>query len=352
MAPRSPQELRDLIVLIRRGIDAVDGVITRFWTRIERILTAYGERRLTILDRMNIMRQIDALIGRVYGATRQAALMGELFATLVQVIDGASEGPFVRIIDRTRSLVERRQPGFWQRIRGKALIEPNDPFLRAVAAFDGPLVDRQRFLRSRKLDPNRQWITGDRYRLSDRVWRQGNSVRRAIDDRIVLGIQRGEDALTIARDLERYLNPSQQPMVVRADGQVVRREAGKRLVVGRGSTPVNMTRAPGRGGWGSYPARRLVQTEISHAFNAATHEAGKITPGAIGGKWNISAAHVKQDNCDNHARNHSPGMGPGEYAFDAFPRIPDHPFCRCYETIVTVSRDQMIADLIAKYGDA
>lgn len=352
MAPRLPQEVRGLIALTRQGIGAVDAVLARFWADVERILTAFSGRKLLMRDRLTILRQLDTLIARVYGVTQQAALVAELFTTIVRIADVASEGPFVRLIDRTRSLVERRQPGFWQRIRGKALFDPNDPFLKTVAAFDGPVVDRQRFLRSRKLDPNRRWVNGNNHRLSDRVWKQGRDVRRAVDQRIVQGIRSGEDALSIAKDVERYLNPSMQPMVIRPDGKVIRREVGKRLVVGSKSSPVNLTRYPGRGGYGSYPARRLVQTEVNRALNQATIDAGKVTPGATGSKWNLSAAHAKQDNCDNNARGHSQGMESGEYTFDAFPSMPDHPMCRCFATIVTVSRDQMVADLVAKYGDA
>lgn len=336
MAPRLPQEVRDLIDLTRQGIGTVDDVLRRFWGNVVQILQPYEGRKLTILNRLTIMRQIDTLINRVYGLTQQAALISELFTTIARVTDAASEGPFVRLIDRTRSLVERRQPGFWQRIRTRAVIAPNDPFLKTVAVFDGPLVDRQRFLRSRRLDPQRRWVDGSTRRLSDRVWKQGRDVRRAIDQRIIEGIQRGEDALTIARDLKIHLDPDMQPDTIRKDGKVVRR---------------NQTRYPGRGGYGSYPARRLVQTEINRIYNQATIEAGKVTPGATGVRWVLSANHPKQDNCDNHASNHSQNMGPGEYTFDAFPRMPDHPLCRCHSQTVTVSRDQMVDDLIAKYGD-
>jgi hypothetical protein len=347
MAPRLPQEVRDLIALTRQGIGAVDAVLRRFWGNVVRILQPFEGRMLTRPDRMAIMRQVDRVIDRVYGATKQAALVAELFTTIAGIADVAIDGPFVRMIERTRTLVERRQPGFWQRIRARAAIEPSDPFLRVVAAFEyrdafgnriiPESVREGRRVRSRLVDSNRRWVDGDNYRLSDRVWRQGRDVRRAIDARIVQGIRNGEDALSIARDLERYLNPSMQPDTIRANGKVVRR---------------NQTRYPGRGGWGSYAARRLVQTELNHAFNQATIEAGKVTPGATGARWVLSTAHVKQDNCDNHARGNSPGMGRGEYTFRDFPRMPDHPLCRCHSQIVTVSRDEMVDMLISKYGDA
>lgn len=347
MAPRLPQEARDLIDLTRRGIGAVDAVLARFWADVQRILARFAGRPLVRADRLAIMRQLDTLISRVYGLTRQAALISSLFSTIVRVADVASDTPFARMIERTRSLVERRQPGFWQIIRKRAVMDPRDPFLKVVAEweyvdeFGNRIIPRSvregRTTRAKLLDPNRRWVDGDTRRLSDRVWRQGAGTRRAIDARIVEGIRRGEDALSVAKDLERYLNPSLQPTTIRADGKVVRR---------------NQTRYPGRGGYGSYPSRRLAQTEINRAYNQATIESGKVTPGATGSKWNLSANHPKQDNCDNHASNSSPGMGRGEYMFDEFPVMPDHPMCRCFATTVLVSRDQMVDMLIAQYGDA
>lgn len=345
MAPRMPQEARDLIDLTRRGIGAVDAVLGRFWADVQRVLSRYANRPLVKADRLAIMRQLDTIINRVYGLTRQAALISSLFATIVRVADVASDTPFARMIERTRNLVERRQPGFWQRIRGRAAVDPYDPFLKVVAEWEyvdefgnriiPQSVREGRLVRSRNLDPNRRWVDGDSRRLSDRVWRQGAGTRRAIDARIVEGIRRGEDALSVSKDLEQYLNPELQPTTIRADGKVVRR---------------NQTRYPGRGGYGSFPARRLAQTEISHAYNAATHAAGKVTPGALGGKWNTSSAHDHPDECTAKASNSSPGMNSGEYTFDEFPVMPSHPMCRCFETIVLMSREQMVDMLIRRYA--
>lgn len=341
MAPRLPQELRDLIDLTRKAIEATDGVLRRFWADVERILGLFAGRKLLNTDRLVIMRQVDRVIGRVYGATQQAAMVSELFTTIVRVTDVASETGFVRAIDRVRKVVDRRDPSWWQRIRRQAPGKSNDPFLKMVSQFEGPIVDRQRLLRAGKLDSQRRWVPKERwntktgYRLSDRVWKQGQDARRAIDARIIEGISRGEDALSIAADLEKWLNPEKQAVTIRADGKVIRR---------------NQTRYPGRGGFGSYPARRLAITEVHRVLNQATIEAGKVTPGATGIRWALANTHARQDNCDNHATNHSTGMGPGEYTFDEFPPMPDHPLCRCHSQILTVSRDEMIDMLIAKYG--
>lgn len=336
MAPRLPQDVRDLIDLTRRGIAAVDGVLGRFWRDVERVFLPFASRALTREDRRGIMAAIDRIIGRVYGATQKAALVSELFVTMLRVTDAASDLPFRRAVERVRGLVERRDVTWWQRIRGQAPQRPNDPFLRVVTALDGPVVQQGRLVRSRLLDPQRRWVDPKGYRLSDRVWKQGRDARRAIDARLVEGIRNGEDAVSIARDLEKYLNPSQQPTTILRNGKVVRR---------------NQTRYPGRGGWGSSRARALARTEISRVYNAAVHEAGKVTPGATGAKWNLSAAHPLTDRCDDHASNHSPGMGKGEYTFDAFPTMPDHSNCLCFETIVTVSREDMLDLLVNRYGD-
>lgn len=147
MAPRLPQEVRDLIDLTRRGWQAVDGVLGRFWRDIERVFAPFASRKLTDPDRRVIMREIDRIIARVYGATQRAALVSDLFTTLVRATDAASDLPFRRAVERVKSLVERRDPGWWQRIRGQAPLKPNDPFLRVVSALDGPVVQQGRLVR-------------------------------------------------------------------------------------------------------------------------------------------------------------------------------------------------------------
>lgn len=314
----------------------MDAVGERFWAELDRIFRAHGIAPLRREDRRVLMRQVDRVIDRFYGLTQQTALTAELFATIVRATDIAAETPFRRAVERVRSLVERRDPDWWNRIRGKATPESRDPFLRVVSVLDGPAVDRQRLLRSRLMDPQRRWVDGSPRRLSDRVWSHGKSVRSAIDQRLIEGISRGEDALSIARDLEQYLRPSKAPIRYLADGRIVRQ---------------NMTATPGRGGYGGTFSRTLARTEVSRVHAAATLEAARITPGNIGMRYRLSGSHPRQDVCSALASADPDDLGPGVYKLQNFPLLPQHPNCLCAAVPVQMSRDDMIADLVARYGD-
>jgi hypothetical protein len=190
-------------------------------------------------------------------------------------------------------------------------------------------------------DPDRPWATKDGrpYRLSDRVWDAGQETRGQIDRVLKEALATGEDALVTADKLERYLNPSLRPRRDPATGRLVPHQP-RRVV----------TAAPGRGGLGSYPARRLARTEISRAHAEAHRQASEMNPWSIGDRWNLSGNHPKADACDRHASGDE-GLGKGVYAHRQGPSIPAHPQCRCFWTAVTTDdADAVVAALRHRYG--
>ena len=289
------------------------------------------------------MAAVDREVAIVFGATQAAAITAQLFRVLGSELTAAANVPPRRAVAQVKAIVERRDPVLWQTIRRKASRDSADPFLRVVAAVDGPAVDAERMLRSRSLDPQRRWVraqtadgAGDLYRLSDRVWRLGKETRSAIDDRLRLGIARGEDALSIAHDLVSYLKLDQQPEIITSNGKVIRRR--------------NMTARPGRGGYGSHQARRLARTEVTRVHGAATIETMRITPGGKGIQWRLSGSHPEQDECNDHASADRYGLGEGVYPVDRVPPYPSHPHELCSLVPVLKSRDEVIADLVRRYG--
>ena len=173
--------------------------------------------------------------------------------------------------------------------------------------------------RAAAFDPTRSWVRPGGATLSDRVWQGGQGVRRQIDDLLREAIRTGEDALVTADKLEQFLDPS---LARRRDGNGrLRRGQARRIV----------TRSPGRGGMGSFPARRLARTEVSRAHAEATEAAGALNPFARGLRWNLSGRHVKGDECDGFATR-DVGLGSGVYPFDRLPRLPAHSACLCYWT--------------------
>ena len=319
---------RDLGRLVYRAVMAVDGVFRSLAADVVRLVTN------TPPDRRLWLRAIDRLLDRAFGLTQRAALVSDLFGVIMAHTTNAADRPFLRAVERVRGIVNRRDPALWRRVVQKAPLVPNDPFLRTVAALDGPAVDARRLARANALDPQRRWVNGSRYRLSDRVWKQGRWVRRKIDDTLRDGIRNGDSAVTIARRLEQFLDPSAAPTRYTARGRIVRR---------------NMTRRP-NGAYGSSYARTLARTEITRVYGQAVIEAAKITPGQTGVQWRLSAGHSHQDACDDNAHNHSTGMGPGEYRPDEVPRYPNHPNDICTLVPVMAPRDDVVDEILRKYG--
>lgn len=330
----------DLLAATRRTLAAVDRVLTGFWDRVVAALRALAGL-MSQERRRAAMAAVDREVAIVFGATQAAAITAQLFRVLGGELTTTANVPPRRAVQQVKAIVERRDPALWQTIRRKASRASADPFLRVVAAVDGPAVDAERMLRARSLDSQRRWVKGKDgkpapYRLSDRVWRLGRETRTAIDDRLRLGIAKGEDALAIADDLVQYLKLDQQPEIITANGKVIRRR--------------NMTARPGRGGYGSYQARRLARTEVTRVHGAATIETMRITPGGKGIQWRLSGSHPEQDECNDHASADRYGLGAGVYPVDRVPPYPSHPHEMCALVPVMKSRDEVIADLVRRYG--
>jgi len=187
---------------------------------------------------------------------------------------------------------------------------------RLFALFGDPAFAAERQARAAGFDPARQWTRAGGYRLSDALWQQKRWVRDQIDQVLRQAIATGEDALVTARKLEQFLDPAYAPIRT-TKGRLVRNQ--RRAIV---------KEAPGRGGSGSYPARRLARTEITRAHGMGTIAAATRTPFATGVRWSLSGRHPKADPCDRNA-SHDEGLGRGVYPTGEVPRYPQHPMCLC-----------------------
>lgn len=325
LTPEGRELARHTVAVLR----SVDDLFRRLATEITSLVRGYRSGMLTWTDRMPLLRVIDRALDRAFGLVQRAALTSELFGLIVRSTDAVAESVFLRAIRRVETIVQHADPSLWQRVRLRLLrggTGPDDRFARVYAALYGPPVERQRLVRSRLLDPNRMWVTGDGtpYRLSGRVWRQGRLVRRKIDDRIRQAIRTGEDAIALGRDLERFLLPE-----------------------ARGRTTITP-----RGGRGNSYARTLARTEIARVHGQATIEMAKVTPGVLGIKWNLSASHAGIiDECDDNASRSSAGLPRGVYLPTDVPRYPNHPNERCHLSHVLKSRSEVLDDIEATYGN-
>jgi hypothetical protein len=193
------------------------------------------------------------------------------------------------------------------------------------AIHNSPERRRELLLRSYGFEDTRQWVDENGYRLSDRLWRARRGVRDQVDQVLRRAIASGQDALEVADILEQFLDPSYSPV----------RNALGRLI--RGQRRAIVTSSPGRGGMGSFSARRLARTEITRAHGQATLMVADRTPFATGVRWNTSGAHPRPDECDRKAAG-SP------YPTDRVPQYPSHPACLCVLTIETVSDVDAVVD--------
>ena len=202
-------------------------------------------------------------------------------------------------------------------------------------AKHGSAIAKQK---AKAFDDTRTWVDPKGHRLSDRVWQSGQSTRTQIDDVLRNAVKTREDALVTAKKLEQFLSP---------EYSLTRGPSGKIL---KGQSGMLVTRTPGRGGQGSYAARRLARSEVSRAHAQETSRIAKQTPFAVGESWNLSAAHPKPDECNDFSEADN-GLGPGVYRVGFMPRMPAHPHCLCFTAIVTVKDDKEIVQALRnQYG--
>ena len=206
------------------------------------------------------------------------------------------------------------------------------------AMHTSPEIQAERLARSAGLDDTRSWVDPAGRRLSDRVWRQRRDLRRRIDETLRLAIAQGTDALVVAKDLEGLLLPALRPLRA-GDGRIVAGQA-RRIV----------TTAPGRGGSGSFSARRLARTEITRAHGEALQFAARSNPFALGVRWALSGSHPRIDPCNVHAERDS-GMGPGVYPVGDVPRYPEHPMCKCILSQVQTDDVNLVVDQLRTQYD-
>ena len=152
--------------------------------------------------------------------------------------------------------------------------------------------------------------------LDQRIWNITKKNARDIDTLIKVNVTRGANARTLAKQVDKYVNP-------------LKRTEAKTIVSGMSSKV-------------SYQAQRLARTSISHAFSETIIENAKSNPFNLGIKWNLSASHSirmhgKSDICDDYAGK---VFKPNEVPLQ-------HPNCLCYFTEENEDIDKAIKELKA-----
>src|SRR5690606_29268854 len=115
--------------------------------------------------------------------------------------------------------------------------------------------------------------------LSDRIWEQSENYRTIMRDLIQESVAIGQDAVTTARMIQRYVREGAMTLAKKYPDMM------KRM---KGRIPGNI----------SYEALRLARTEMSAAFGEGTIAASRVAPSYIGMKWVLSGNHPMPDICD------------------------------------------------------
>lgn len=319
---------------MRLSIEEVDGVTTAFAKGLVSDLEAtFGKTGQWHIDDLpKIQGVVDGHIATTYGSSRALATRSRLYQTIYSRVLFVADSQYNAYFREFSAWMKRENAVRWSAVK-KAIEETGDPLAGAFMSIKGKPSAAERRRRSRLFDPNRRWVSPGGYRLSDRVWRTGNKQRKQINQIIQRGIRRGEGVNTISRRLNRYLLPSNSPVVYKRDGRIVRRKQGT-------------------GGGGAHRSRSLVRTELQRVNADATKEGTRIladrVPG-IGTRYSLSPAHPEFDRCDSHAAGSSPGFPRGVYRVEDVPRIPDHPQCLCMYSTYTPSRGEVLDYLEARY---
>ncbi|MBU5441218.1 retron-type reverse transcriptase [Paenibacillus sp. MSJ-34] len=154
-------------------------------------------------------------------------------------------------------------------------------------------------------------------KLSDRIWEKSAAARDAMRDIIQDAVATGQDAVTTARMLERYVKEGANVEAKYFEGMMKR--MGTRI-------PEDI----------SYPALRLARTETTAAFGQGTILSAQVSPSCNGIRFCLSPSHRIRDVCDELA-SHDIGLGLGVYSKDDPPPYPAHPNTLSY--LVEVHQD-------------
>lgn len=236
-------------------------------------------------------------------------------AELDKEIQRLGEGVYTATVNGARRAAEAR-------------VECEQEYLRQVAAQAGVDDSFVSTLSSVPTEALRAMIDGRLYTdgrmLSQRIWSATGRLEGNIAEILQQGVAQQLDALTLAKQLEAYVNPSAACPVswhtlypdIPFDRKV------------------------------DYNALRLARTAITHAHWAAEKAAAKKNPLCQGLKWNLSNSHYErqvehwgEDVCDEYAR-HDEGLGEGIWPIDKLP-LP-HPQCLCYRTEVLPPMDEAV----------
>ena len=169
-------------------------------------------------------------------------------------------------------------------------------------------------------------------KLNEQIWNKNENYRKNISNILTSGVATGEDCVTVARALEKYVKKGKTTFAKDYPNMMAR-------MLGR--VPEDI----------SYEALRLARTEMTSAYGMGTMKSATLNPVNRGVRFILSASHPKYDICDVHCGLDDYGLGPGGYPLDHAPDYPFHPNCLCIMTQINEDPDILIERLRAWEAD-
>lgn len=163
-----------------------------------------------------------------------------------------------------------------------------------------------------------------RWSLSKAIWSDTARMNKDLERIVATGVASQKSTYEIAKDLERYVNPS-----ATKDWDWSKVYPGTKKKI-------------------DYNAQRLARTMVSHAYEESFVRATKNNPFVECYRWLISNSDRVCPICIGRAENNEYGLGAGLYPKDQLPL--DHPNGMCtFETVIPKSYEQ-IADSLADWA--
>lgn len=148
--------------------------------------------------------------------------------------------------------------------------------------------------------------------LSDKLWDQSQAYREELQDVISAAIDRGTDAITLSKQVSKYLQdfPSMQ--------------RDYKELYGKASKAKNC----------EYRSIRLARSEINMAYRTAEQTRWRQLDFVVGYEIKMSGAHPSHDVCDDLA-----GKYPKDFKWNGW-----HPNCMCYEVPILKTDDEFYSE--------
>lgn len=160
-------------------------------------------------------------------------------------------------------------------------------------------------------------------KLSDRVWKTGEQLRKEVELALSVSIGEGKSASEISREVRQYLKEPDRLF--------------RRVRDAEGNLKLSRAAAAYHSGQGVYRssyknAMRLARTETNMAYRKSDNERWQQMEFVTGIRIELSHNHPKEDMCDDLA-----GDYPKDFDFTGW-----HPNCFCHAVPLTISDDDFV----------